>query len=400
MLQSMEKKMELVFISFLSIIIGLMVGAVDTLFGKVLLVLTDFRQEHFLYLIPFLSPVGMLFTYFFLKYGKTSSQGMGLIFQVGQKEAELIPKRLTPFIIVGTWLTHLFGGSAGREGVAVQLGAAIAHQMGSFFKKIESSQFVVIGMAAGFGGLFESPIAATFFAMEVLVVGRLRYDVLLPALFAAFSASWTSQFLGLEKFSFALNTPISVDFSLFLKLILLGIVFGLTGRFFAAGLKQTKQFFNQRFPDPIRRIGAIGLLLSFLLVLFFQGRYSGLGTNLIAFSFQEGSITSYDWLLKIFFTILTLSIGFQGGEVTPLFAIGASLGVVLAPLVGLPVVLVAALGYISVFGSATNTLLAPVFIGGEVFGFEYLPYFLIVCGLAFVFNGNRSIYGNQKQLEE
>src|SRR5699024_1189558 len=127
---------ELAFICFLSIVIGVAVGAVDTLFGKVLLFVTELRQEHFIYLIPFLAPAGMIFTYFFIKYGKTSAKGMGLIFQVGQKEEQLIPKRLTPFIIIGTWLTHLFGGSAGREGVAVQLGAAIAHQIGGFFKKI------------------------------------------------------------------------------------------------------------------------------------------------------------------------------------------------------------------------------------------------------------------------
>ena len=130
-----------------------------------------------------------------------------------------------------------------------------------------------------------------------------------------------------------------------------------------------------------------------------NGRYSGLGTNLINLSFQEGTIYSYDWLLKLLLTILTISVGFQGGEVTPLFAIGASLGVLLAPFVGLPVVLVAALGYVAVFASATNTLLAPIFIGGEVFGFTYLPYFVIVCSLAFALNGNESIYGKQQILE-
>ncbi len=289
----MSKRTEWVIVSLLSVGIGLVVGAVDTLFGRVLLAITEFRQEHFIYLIPFLAPVGMLFIYLFLTYGKTSSQGMGLIFQAGQDGKSTIPKRLTPFVIVGTWLTHLFGGSAGREGVAVQLGAAIAHQVRRFFKKMESTQFIVIGMAAGFGGL----------------------------------------------------------------------------------------------------------LLSILLFLLMNGRYSGLGTNLINLSFQEGPIYSYDWLLKLLLTILTISVGFQGGEVTPLFAIGASLGALLAPFVGLPVGVVAALGYVAVFASATNTLLAPIFIGGEVFGFAYLPYFVIVCSLAFALNGNESIYGKQQILE-
>lgn len=390
------KKQEVAIISLLSIFIGLIVGGVDTLFGRVLLTLTEFREAHFLYLIPFLAPVGMLFVYVFLNYGKTSSQGMGLIFQVGHNEEDLIPKRLTPFVIVGTWLTHLFGGSAGREGVAVQVGATVAHWIGKLIKGVDASQFIVIGMAAGFAGLFQTPIAASFFAMEVLVIGKLRYDALLPTMIAAFVASNTSAFLGLEKFSVALDVPITFDIWFALKLIVLGIAFGFSGWAFSGSLKRAKGFLVKYIPNAVRRIGIVGIILSILFVLFFQGRYSGLGTNLISFSFNGGTIEIYDWLLKLIFTVLTVSAGFQGGEVTPLFAIGASLGVILAPVLGIPVVLAAALGYASVFGSATNTLLAPMLIGGEVFGFNYLPYFLIVCGIAFMCNGNRSIYGNQK----
>ncbi|EOT29835.1 chloride channel protein [Enterococcus saccharolyticus] len=390
------KKQEVAIISVLSIFIGLIVGAVDTLFGRVLIALTEFREAHFLYLIPFLAPVGMLFVYLFLNYGKNSSQGMGLIFRVGHNEEAMIPKRLTPFVILGTWLTHLFGGSAGREGVAVQVGATVSHWVGKIVKGVDASQFIVIGMAAGFAGLFQTPVAASFFAMEVLVIGKLRYDALLPTLIAAFVASNTSASLGLEKFSVALDIPVTFDVWFALKLVVLGMAFGLAGWAFSGSLKWAKNALATYIPNAVRRIGIVGVALSILLMLFFQGRYSGLGTNLISFSFNGGTIEMYDWALKLLFTVITVSAGFQGGEVTPLFAIGASLGVILAPVLGIPVVLAAALGYASVFGSATNTLLAPMLIGGEVFGFNYLPYFLIVCGIAFICNGNRSIYGNQK----
>lgn len=390
------KKQEVAIISVLSIFIGLIVGAVDTLFGRVLIALTEFREAHFLYLIPFLAPVGMLFVYLFLNYGKNSSQGMGLIFRVGHNEEAMIPKRLTPFVILGTWLTHLFGGSAGREGVAVQLGATVSHWVGKIVKGVDASQFIVIGMAAGFAGLFQTPVAASFFAMEVLVIGKLRYDALLPTLIAAFVASNTSASLGLEKFSVALDIPVTFDVWFALKLVVLGMAFGMAGWAFSGSLKWAKNALATYIPNAVRRIGIVGVALSILLMLFFQGRYSGLGTNLISFSFNGGTIEMYDWALKLLFTVITVSAGFQGGEVTPLFAIGASLGVILAPVLGIPVVLAAALGYASVFGSATNTLLAPMLIGGEVFGFNYLPYFLIVCGIAFICNGNRSIYGNQK----
>lgn len=390
------KKQEVAIISVLSIFIGLIVGAVDTLFGRVLIALTEFREAHFLYLIPFLAPVGMLFVYLFLNYGKNSSQGMGLVFRVGHNEEAMIPKRLTPFVILGTWLTHLFGGSAGREGVAVQVGATVSHWVGKIVKGVDASQFIVIGMAAGFAGLFQTPVAASFFAMEVLVIGKLRYDALLPTLIAAFVASNTSASLGLEKFSVALDIPVTFDVWFVLKLVVLGMAFGLAGWAFSGSLKWAKNALATYIPNAVRRIGIVGVALSILLMLFFQGRYSGLGTNLISFSFNGGTIEMYDWALKLLFTVITVSAGFQGGEVTPLFAIGASLGVILAPVLGIPVVLAAALGYASVFGSATNTLLAPMLIGGEVFGFNYLPYFLIVCGIAFICNGNRSIYGNQK----
>lgn len=396
-LSMLKKAQETVLLVLASLLIGGIVGSLDALFGITLLKITAFRENHFVYLIPFLAFVGMLFVYLFNRYGKNAVKGMSLIFQVGHGEEERIPKRLIPFIISGTWLTHLFGGSAGREGVAVQLGATVANWFGRVLRLEEKTRlFLVTGMAAGFGGLFETPIAATFFAMEVLVVGTLRYDALLTSLIAAFSASYVSKSLGLEKFSVPLHVDISLDGTLLFKLIVLGIIFGIVGLLFTKTLEQCKAFLAERIKNPVLRIGIVGLILSIFLFLFFTGRYSGLGTNLINASFEGDYIASYDWLLKLIFTVVTISAGFQGGEVTPLFSIGASLGVILGTFMGLPVEFAAALGYASVFGSATNTFLAPVFIGGEVFGFEYLPYFLIVCSIAYMCNRNHSIYGLQK----
>lgn len=140
----------------------------------------------------------------------------------------------------------------------------------------------------------------------------------------------------------------------------------------------------------------MGCILSVLLLLLHHGRYAGSGSNLIEASFSKGKIYEYDWLLKFLLTVLTMSIGFQGGELVPLFSIGASLGAVISPILRLPSELASALGYVAVFGSATNTILAPVFIGGEIFGFDYLPYFFIVSAIAYVFNGNKSIYTAQR----
>lgn len=386
-----------IILGFTSILIGCIVGVLDTIFGRVLLSLTHFRTEHFTPLIFFLAPVGMLFVYLFSHYGKTSTQGMNLVFQVGHEEQDVIPKRLIPFVISGTWLTHLFGGSAGREGVAVQLGAAVSNWVGRKAKVPDTtSMFLITGIAAGFAGLFQTPIAAVLFALEVLTVGRLRYDALYTSLIAAFTASFVSNRLGLEKFSFDLRSSVHMNLEVLLKLLLLGVVFGCTGGLFAHLLRKTKSFLADKLPDSVKRIGWIGIVLSVSLWVLFQGRYAGLGTNLIDASFFGQTIYAYDWMLKFLLTILTIGAGFQGGEVTPLFSIGASLGVVLATVLGLPIEFVAALGYASVFGSATNTLLAPILIGAEVFGFAYLPYFAIVCSVAYLCNKNTSIYPLQK----
>ena len=387
----------IIIISIISIVIGILVGAIDAVFGRVLLAITDFRIQHFNWLIIFLPFIGVLIVYTYQKIGKNSAKGMSLIFAVGFEEENVIPKRLIPLVMVSTWLTHLFGGSAGREGVAVQIGGALSHNIGRKIGLQDSSKiFLVSGMAAGFAGLFQTPLAAIFFAMEVLVVGSIEYGALFPSIVASFVASNTAHLLGLEKFRMELNSTFDLSIPFVLQLIFLGLVFGIVGGGFAHILGFCKNHFNQRFSNPILKIFIMGCVLSALLFLVHHGRYSGLGTNLIQNSFLESDIYWYDWLLKGAFTIVTLAIGYQGGEVTPLFSIGATLGVVLAGILGLPVTFVAALGYAALFGSATNTILAPIFIGVEIFGYEYLPYFFVVCAIAYVFNGNKSIYTAQK----
>lgn len=388
-------------LGFVAIIIGLIVGTLDTLFGKVLLEVSTIRQNHVFLFIPFLPFAGIAIIYFYSKIGKNSIKGMSLIFAAGFEEEAKIPKRLVPFVMISTWITHLFGGSAGREGVAVQIGGTVAHTISRKISIKNSSKILLVtGMAAGFAGLFQTPMAAIFFAMEVLIAGSLEYSALFPCIIASFIASYTSHALGLEKFSVSLNTSLHLNAILVGKVILLGILFGVTGGLFAHALNFFKSYLNEHIKKPILKIFIIGCILSILLLLLHQGRYSGLGTNLINESFSNGIIYAYDWVFKFLFTILTLSAGFQGGEVTPLFSIGASLGAVVSTFMGLPVAFAASLGYVAVFGSATNTILAPIFIGVEVFGYDYLPYFFIISAIAYVFNGNKSIYSAQKILED
>jgi len=390
---------DMVVITLAALAIGIIVGGIAAVFGRVLIAITSFRATYALYLIPFLGIAGFCIIKAYERWGKNSIKGMSLIFEAGHRSEEKISARLIPLVMVATWLTHLFGGSAGREGVAVQIGATVGCRAGRLLKCNEASHILLIaGMAAGFSGLFRTPIAAVFFALEVLTAGKLLYGALLPALAASYAASVTSSLLGLEKFSVTINESVIFLPELAVKLILLGLTFGLVGRGFAFALHRLKSAFGKWMPNAAKRALIVGIIISMASLLCFMGRYSGLGTNLIFLSFS-GEVYGFDWILKLMFTIVTLAAGYQGGEVTPLFAIGATLGAFLAAPLGLPVMLSAALGYSAVFGSASNTLLAPIFIGAEVFGFVNLPFFFPVCALAYVFNGNRTIYSKQKIAE-
>lgn len=393
------KYRELILLLFYGVVIGGSVGVLDAIFGMVLLNITSFREDHVGWLLPFLGAVGIFIVFLYERYGQESKKGMSLVFEVGHGQREQIPLQLIPLVVISTWATHLFGGSAGREGVAVQIGATCSQWIGrTIFRKKGTNIFLVAGIAAGFSGLFGTPIAAILFAMEVLVTGALQYEALLLAISASFMASTTTAFLGLERFHVNLSTDISLTGKTFCILLVLGLVFGFVGFLFSYCLSKAKEKGKQWIVDDSKRIAIGGVLLSVILLLLHQGRYSGLGTNLIQASFDGTTIYWYDWILKLGLTVVTLAVGFQGGEVTPLFSIGASLGIIIAPFLGIPTTLGAALGYVAVFGSATNTFLAPVFIGAEVFGYEYIPYFFIVCAMAYGINGNHSIYPLQKQI--
>ena len=357
---------------------GAAVGLIEALFCSLLLKVTAIRVAHLFWCLPFLAVAGLVIVMVNQKFGGKGTKGMSLIFDVAYEEEEELPLRMIPLAMISTTLTHLFGGSAGREGVAVQIGAVFSYFAGKKLPfKNAPGIFLVTGMAAGFAGMFGTPIAAVIFAVEVLAAGEMRYEALLPAFTASFSA-----------------TPF-----LLVRLITLGIIFGITGGLFAWCLKYTKKYLGEKIKNPLVRVFSIGVVLSVLFLVLYRGRYCGFGTNLVEAVFNGEKVYAYDWVLKFILTVLTLSAGFQGGEVTPLFTIGATLGAVLGNLFGIPMELSAALGYAAVFGGGTNTLLAAIFIGGEIFGYEYLPYFFIVCTAAYVFNRNSSIYSRQKLMK-
>lgn len=279
-----EKLLPMGLLCLLAILTGAITGVITAGFGRILLEIGTFRTTHLLWFLPFLPLAGALMVWAYQKYGKESSQGMGLIFDAATGKADRIPLRLIPLLIGSTWLTHLCGGSAGREGVAVQLGATVAHWTGNHIPQFQKQKsliriLTISGMAAGFSGLFHAPLAAVCFALEVLVVGKLEYRALLPAALSAITANIVSIALGLETFQVTL--PETVVSPLSIPMLILGVAAGLTGGIFTFLLKQAKQAAAKWLPNPILRIAICGAGLAILLYLCGKGRYSGLGTNLI-----------------------------------------------------------------------------------------------------------------------
>ena len=387
----------------LGIILGAVIGALTACFGDISDRLSAIRDANPLYFIPALAIGGAAIVFAYKKWGRWTERGMDQVFAVGLNKESDFPLVSIPMAAVSTWLTQLFGGSAGREGAAMQIGSALSYNISKKLPFENAAHVMLVtGLAAGFAGIFQAPMAATAFALEVLLVGHLELGALLPAAAAAFTACKVSSMLGFHKFSVDLNSLLdasgfsasiftnegALDGKFLVKLALMGVLFGIVGGGFAKLLGLSQNFFAKKFPNNIKRIA----------IMFFQGRYAGLGTNLLDLSFgiNAAGIAGYDWILKFALTILTLSAGFVGGVVTPLFAIGATFGIFIASMFGMPVALAAALGFAAVFASASNTLWAPILIAGEIFGFNCLPAFFIVCTVAYICNGGQSIYKQKK----
>lgn len=381
----------------LGVLIGAVVALIEVVFGKGLSVMTTIRNSKPMAFLPFLALIGLLIVYCYKHWGKGSDKAMNLVFKTALDDNEELPVRIIPFAVISTWLTHLFGGSAGREGVAVQIGATLSYNLGKKLKIDDLKEILIVaGIAAGFSGLFETPITACCFAIEMMTVGRLRYKALVPAAAASASAAYVSALFGTEREAFWGVMSSDISAIRYWKLIVLGIIFGVVGGLCALGFHEAKIVLGEKIKNPYIRVASISIVISIVMIIFDKGRYSGSGANLIELAVMGEAVYWYDFLLKALLTMLTLGVGFQGGEVMPLCSIGACLGAVLGPVFGLAPGLSAALGYAAVFAGGTNTLLAPIFIGCEIFGFENVPYFAVVCTCAFIINSNHSIYPLQR----
>lgn len=375
MISYMKKERVMFNIIIFSLLVGVITGGITFIFGSVLIGIVNSIWVLFPYNLLLLPIVGWLTVYVKNKL-KVVEASTGQMY-----EATLNGNRLAGFIIpyqiIMTWLAHLSGASVGREGVAVQLGATVANNIASKIETIEIQNFTTVGMAAGFAGLFGTPLAATVFVIEVTKRRFQNWQYLVGALIAAFTANLTSANLGLEHFHVHVNYQSMTFFQLILFVVIIAIV-GIGGSLFAVCLKKLKALTGKYFKNEYARIIVLSILFGIFIAILDEGRYMSLGTNIIDDAFNNpANIQNFDFLFKFLFTIAFLSIGYQGGEVTPLFTIGSSLGAICAIVFGLPVAIVAACSYGFFFGHASNAYFASFFMVIEVFGVNIWLYALL-----------------------
>lgn len=371
-----------------------------------------FRYQWLLYLLPF---AGLLIHLIYKSAGRSSEKGNNLIMEEIHQEGGGVPWRMAPIILITTVITHLFGGSAGREGTAVQIGGSIAALFGKWFKLNAHDTKVVLtaGIAAGFGAVFGTPITGAIFAIEVLTLERMKYHALLPALVASIVgdltvAAWQVHHTAyhidaIAKTPYFLSDILPVDLLLLSKVIAASILFGLSSWLFSKMIHEIKRIFNKLFSIKWMIPVCGGLLIIGLTLLLHRSDYLSLGVDAanpgaitIPSAFMKGGADTWSWLWKIVYTTITLGTGFKGGEVTPLFYIGATLGNTLSAILHAPVSLFAAIGFIAVFSGATNTPIACTVMGMELFGIDYTLFFAAGCFTAYLCSGNLGIYSAQR----
>ena len=389
--------------------VAITIGSLVALFLWLLGQAIHFRFDH--QWLLFLLPMGGLAIHLvYRSIGKSSEKGNNLIIEQIHLQGGAIPIVMTPLILLTTILTHLLGGSAGREGTAVQIGGSIAAQFGRWFKlKGPDMQMVVTaGIAAGFGAVFGTPVTGAIFALEILAPGKIQYKTLLPILIAAVAGDLTVAAWHISHTHYHIDalpathygfSSVQLYLLLFAKVMLSSAAFGLASLLFIRMGHEIKYLCNKIFSNKWMIPVFGGLLIIGLTILLGKPDYLSLGVDpeyagavTIPSAFSTGGADTWSWLWKTIYTTITLATGFKGGEVTPLFYIGATLGNTCAALLDAPVSLFAALGFIAVFAGATKTPIACTIMGIELFGRQHAVLFAAACFIAYLCSGHRGIY--------
>ncbi|HKO49359.1 MAG TPA: chloride channel protein [Polyangiaceae bacterium] len=381
----------------LGALVGTLAGAASALFLFLLQRATDFRGGHE-WIVYGLPVAGLLVGQVYERFGRSIAGGANLIIDTIHDDGPCLPLRMAPMVLIGTVLTHLFGGSAGREGTAVQMAASLAD---SALRHLKLSgalrrQALAAGVAGGFGSVFGTPVAGALFGLEFVVQGRIEYAALLPALSAAVIGDMTTRALGISHSPYPVPEALALSPLLLLKWLSFALALSLGTRVFVELTHFLKAQAALRIPRLPLRMFAGGVAVVVIWRLVGTSDYLGLGVPTILRSFTDAHLPVYAFALKIAFTAVTLGAGFLGGEVTPLFFVGATLGNVLARALDLPLAMGAGVGLAAVFAAAAKTPLALSVMAVELLGASLFPHAAIVCALCYLMTGRRGIYSAQR----
>jgi H+/Cl- antiporter ClcA len=374
-------------------------GSASALFLWLLDLATVFRQSHE-YIVYSLPVAGIVIGLIYERFGTSVRAGNNLIIDTIHDEGPEIPLRMAPMVLVGTVLTHLFGGSAGREGTAVQMGASLTDWLSHRLRvnKHTRRQLLAAGVAGGFGSVFGTPIAGTVFGLEFIVLGRMEYEALVPALVASLVGDLTTRAWGICHSVYPSLIHVPLTPFLAAKWFIFSLAVALVTTAFIELTSLIRKRGEQHLGRLPIRMFLGGVVIVGLWKIVGTNHYLGLGVTQIVKAFTDPNLLSYAFALKLLFTAITIGAGFLGGEVTPLFFIGATLGSVLGRWLGIPIELGAGVGLAAVFAAASNTPLALSIMAIELLGAAAFPHVVIVCVFAYLLTGHRSIYSSQRLL--
>lgn len=380
--------------TLIALVIGVMVGFVGAFFNYALLECTELRQKYPLIILSLpLCGIVIVGIYRLLKF--KSDKGTNMVL-TAVRDGENMTWRNTVSIFCGSVLTHLGGGSAGREGAALQIGGSIGSQIGLWLRlgAQDHRLITMCGMSAGFSALFGTPTAAAFFSMEVISVGIMHYSAIVPCIISALTGIKISEMFGVKPMEATIQA-VGTDTVVFLKTALIAALCGLLSIIFCLVLKKSSDIYRKLIKNDYLRIAVGGAIVAALTFALGTYDYNGTGAQVIARSFTR-SAGFEEFLLKLLFTALTLGAGYKGGEILPVFFVGSSFGSFFAPLIGLDCSFGAGIGLCCLFCGVTNCPITAVFLSVELFGIQYLPMFLLACGISYMLSGYAGLYSEQK----
>jgi H+/Cl- antiporter ClcA len=378
------------------ILIGIVVGIISYLFLQSLNFAIEMRKAN-PWLILCLPLAGAGVAWVYNRYGQEIEAGNNLILDEIHEPRKIIPFKMVPMIFIASSISHFFGASVGREGAAVQMGAGISDVLSRYFH-VHRKYFLMMGISAGFASIFGAPLAGTIFGMEVLALSVINLEALFPCLIAGLSGYFTAYLLGLHHTSFTRIEIPALSLSGLVSALAAGVIFGLAARLFSWALHFSKKIFTQKISHPIARPMIGGIIIIICYYATGSDRYLNLGEEVIQSTFYQ-HIYPWDFLGKIWMTALSVGSGFKGGEVMPLFYVGATLGNSLSNILWLSYPVLAALGYVAVFSGAANTPITGIILAMEFFGSEIGAYAALAIVASYLFSGSRGIYSSQRGIK-